>query len=226
MPELIEHQTITAIVENVALALADIEKGFALLSGAKNRLGGVLGHDSYYDSVIDSQLSNYNLDKASENSAKLVTRNAWKYILAQTGLNQYMTAKRRKELEEQIEKNELPPLTVENIVGTLQGLAGKVNGLLEESIKEVFDWLRPRHKWGTGALKTNCKFRVGPKVIIGWAVERGYGGTRFHINYHRDGDFRALGNVFSLLDGKGVLKYPHDLHAVQRNGSAGRHVRR
>lgn len=208
--ELIEHQTISTIVENVEQAKADIVAAFDLLRGAKARLHAVLGHDSYYDSIIPSgaRFSDVGLESGAKESADLITKNAWRYILAQTGLNHYMTEKRQKELTEQIDKGGLPPLTVENIIGTLQGLAGRIDGLLMESVKEIFDWLRPRNNWGVGTLKTNEKFKIGPKVIV-QGMQMNYAGG-FRISYHYEASFRALGNVFSLLDGKGVLKYPVD----------------
>ena len=211
--ELIEHQTITAIVENVEQAQREAQQGFDLLLIAKKRLNAVLGGNDHYHQILPNTHhygDNVFLDGVKEFHAH-TTRNAWRYILAQTGLNSYMTEKRRKELEAQIDSDELPALTVENIMNTVGHLAGRVNTLLNESIKEVFDWLRPQNQWGTGALKTNHKFYVGEKAIVGWAVERSYSGG-FRINYHRDANFRALGNVFSLLDGKGVVKYPDDFY--------------
>lgn len=215
-------------MENVEQAKLEVKQAFELLNAAKHRLNATLGDGKlgYYHSIIPNR--NHYGDsvfegKAIAESADLITQNAWRYILAQTGLNHFMTEKRKRELHEQIEKNELPPLTVENIVGTLQGLSGKLNGLLEESIKEVFDWLRPQSEWGAGALKTNKKFKVGPKAIV-YGIERRYGGG-FAIRYQYDVNFRALGNVFSLLDGKGVLKYPQDFYTrfneAMREASAG-----
>lgn len=226
--ELIPHQTVTAIVENVQQAKLEVKEAFELLSAAKQRLNATLGDGKhgYYHSIIPNK--NHYGDsvfegKALADSMDLITQNAWRYILAQTGLNHFMTERRRRELHEQIEKNELPPLTVENIIGTLHGLSGRVNGLLEESIKEVFDWLRPHSDWGVGALKTNKKFQVGRKAIV-YGVERRYGGG-FSIRYSYEANFRALGNVFSLLDGKGVLKYPGDFYTrfneAMREASAG-----
>jgi hypothetical protein len=129
----------------------EIKQAFETLRGAKARLQATLGDKGgYYHNILPSS-HNYGDSVFEERSEKEVydhlTRNAWKYILDQTGLKHYMTEKRRKEMEEQIQKNELPPLTADNIMGTLQGLAGRVKGLLDESIKEVFDWLRPHSAW-------------------------------------------------------------------------------
>jgi len=210
--ELIEHQTITAIVDNVDEAHKEVTAAFGLLSTAKKRLAAALGDDHNSSNQIIPHRNYYgdSIFEKPEDCHKMITKNAWRYILNQTGLNHYMTAKRQKELSEQIDNDQLPPLTVENIVGTLQGLAGKIDGLLMESVKEVFNWLRPQNAWDNGKLKTNHKFFVGEKAIV-YGVERNYRGG-FMVRYRYEGNFRALGNVFSILDGKGVVKYPDDFY--------------
>lgn len=210
--DLIPHQTVTAIVENVDKAREEVRQGFALIVTAKKRLHSALGDSNYYDHIIKSSLSDYSFsdNEVVEESLRLITQNAWRYILEQTGLTKFMTDKRRHELEAQIDGDQLPPLTVENIMGTLQGISGKINGLLEECIKEVFDWLRPQQDWGVGALKTNNKFKVGQKVIVGWVVEHGYHSAKYQFQWGVEQRFTSLANAFSLLDGKGMQQSPHD----------------
>lgn len=205
---LIEHQTVTAIVDNVTQALADIDAGFRLLLAARQRLEGTLGDGIAYHHLWDQSIYDYDLDAQSEKSRKHVIKNAWKYVIKKTELRSYMTEKRSKELDAQIENNELPSLTAENILTTLHGLSGRVDALLNESIAETFDWLRPTSSWGTGKLKTNIKYKVGRKAII-YGVEPNYG-NGFRTCYSYDQRWRALGNVFSLLDKQGVKKYPYD----------------
>jgi hypothetical protein len=209
--QIIEHQKVSAIVENVNLALSDIQQAFTLLERAKNRLHATLGHNNtYYDSLWEHDLTDYRLGEKGQDCLAHVTKNAWKYIVSQTGITHYMTPRRKEALQEQIKKGDVPALTVENIMGTLQSLAEQTPQLLQESIKEVFDWLRPTLNWGVGKHKTNKKFRIGYKVILGSAVQRHWHADPWHFNYYREDNFRALGNVFSLLDGQGVERYPYD----------------
>ncbi len=77
--------------------------------------------------------------------------------------------------------------------------------MFEEAIKEVFDFLRPG-KWCSH--KTNNRFEVGKKVIIDWGIDTSYGMLR--PVYQKEQSYRALDNIFHLLDGKGVSKYPGD----------------
>jgi hypothetical protein len=210
--ELLPRQTLTTIVDNVTQARADIQQAFTLLQGAKERLTAVLGNGphGYYGSLWTYQISDYHLDDTAKRVDAQCVRNAWKYVLEVIGLRSYMTEKRQKELHEQLEKDQFPTLTVENILSTLQGLTSQVGTLLQESAAEVFAWLRPQGDHGAGALKTNHHFRVGMKVIVEYAVETNWQ-HGYRLNSYRDANFRALGNVFSLLDGRGAEKYPNDL---------------
>ncbi len=208
----IEHQTVRAIVENVDQARHDIDQAFRLLQGAKERLHAVLGNSSTtsYGHLWSHTLTDYDMIRNATTVDATVARNAWRYVLAQTGITAYMTERRQKELYEQLEKGHFPCLTVENVLSTLQGLQGQLGTLLLEAAKEVFDWLRPTSDWGVGALKTNHKWKIGPKVIVGWTVEANWT-HGYHLHDRRTANVRALGNVFSLLDGQGVQQYPHDL---------------
>ena len=203
----IQHQTIQSIVDNVDQARRDVEQAFTFLLGAKERLKSVLGCDNtHYDSLWSDRISDYDLKKTGQKVQAHIAQNAWRYVLAQTEIMVYMTEQRRKELYEQLNKGDFPTLTVANVLSTLQGMHDQLGNLLLESVREVFQWLRPRND----DHKTNKKYKIGSKVIILNAVDSHYGGEA-HINYWREVNFRSLGNVLSLLDGQGVQKYPHDL---------------
>ena len=219
--DLIPHQTITAICDNVAQAQADMAQAFALLQGAKERLTAVLGSQLPYVGsahLWEHDISDYNLPRAGTQSAQYVTRNAWRYVLDVCGIKAYMTEKRQKELQQQMEQGHFPALTPENVLSTLQGLTGQVGTLLEESAKEVFDWLRPWNPQSRAAqLKTNQRWKLGYKVIVCYAVEANWA-HGYHLNYAREANFRALGNVFALLDGQGAQHYPDDVCTQLRTG--------
>lgn len=208
---IIEHQTARTIVENVTQARTEIQQAFILLQGAKDRLKHVLGDGvtNHYGHLWEGQVSDWDLPGVAKKTDTFIERNAWRYILKQTGMTAFMTERREKELRAQLEKGDFPPLTVENILSSLQGLVNQVGSLLQESVQEVFQWLRPGEHSAVGQLKTNKHFRVGHKVIVN-GVESDWNG-HFRLNSYREANFRALGNVFSLLDGQGAQQYPDDL---------------
>lgn len=210
--EMIAHQKVTTIIENVEQARQDMKQAFDLLASAKARLGAVIGAGagSYYDTLWERDISCSNLPARAEEADAHVARNAWRYIIAQTGITHYMTERRKEELQAQLKRGDFPALTVANVLSTMEGLAGDLGTLLAESVVEVFNWLRPQSTYGVGALKTNKKWKVGYKVITGYIVDLNYGGG-YRVRYGMETRLRALGNVFALLDGAGVPQYPHDL---------------
>ncbi len=207
---MIEHQKARTIVEQVTQARTEVRRAFGLLQDAKTRLATVLGTASYGNSLWERSISDYNLERTAQETDTYLERNAWRYILTQTGMTSFMTPARQKALQEQLDKGQFPVLTVENILSTLEGLTGQLGTLLQESAKEVFDWLRPSPHSRVGQLKTNQYWQIGHKVILSYAVEAQYS-SGYRLNYHRTSHFQALGNVLSLLDGQGVPQYPHDL---------------
>src|SRR5262245_51749762 len=118
---LIAHQTITAIVDNVTQARADVQQAFALLQGAKERLAAVLGKDNIYNHLWERNPADYDLPREAERSDLYIARHAWEYVISQTGLRHFMTERRSKELQEQLIKGAFPAFTVENVLSTLQG---------------------------------------------------------------------------------------------------------
>ena len=135
-------------------------------------------------------------------------RRAWRILSDKLGILKIMSVKRRTEFEKQLESGDLPEIDEDTILQILLGLAGDAASMATEAAKEVFDYLRPRKSDNATPYATNADyFRVGLKVILTYAVERGWGnvgGWRF--NYNREKYFIAIDNTFHILDGKGILR--------------------
>ena len=225
--ELIPRQTVTTICDNVLQAQAEIARAFALLATAKDRLTAVIGGQLPYRTTAylwEREISCNNLPRSSEKSQQYVTRNAWRYVIDLCGLKAYLTEARQQELYTQLEKDQFPPLTPDNVLSTLAGFAGRVDSLLTESALEVFEWLRPHSDASrAGQLKTNKHWQIGTKAIACYVVDVNYTGG-YRLNYHREANLRSLGNVFSLLDGQGAQQYPNDLRTQLTEGLKAAHA--
>ena len=207
---LVQRDTLEAMIGNYKQAVTEIEQGYALLESAKARLKSAFLYDHF--EVI--RRNNYGEAKEEVERVMVeIKRRAWSGIVDRLELRKLLSIKRREELDKQLagERSrydepvqDLPEITVENIIAMFQDVAAKAPDYAREAVYEIFDWLRPQ--CGRVAdLKTNDKWKLGRKVIIGYAVEPGYK-SGFRVSYHRDKNFTALDNVFHLLDGKGVLK--------------------
>jgi hypothetical protein len=224
---LIPRQSIVGIVQAHDRAKKLAEEGLTKLSEAKAILHETLG--TYNDDVFKDQLSRLDIDssyihRALEGSADTIKNNCWTYLLKQTGAESFLSSKRKEEAQKQIERNESPDFTVENVLAMIQGMAGNVQGYFEEAVTEVYDWLRPHRGWGD-QYKTNIPWEVGRKLIKDCIMTSWTGAISWRemrISHWQADNLRDLDRVFHLLDGKGAPKYPGDLvtkinSAIQEN---------
>lgn len=140
--ELMEHQKLSAIVENYEKAQEEIRQAFDLLVAAKERLTGLFGE--YRDEIFPERISDSHLRDTAKECADLVRRNAWRYLLDQMQVWSIMSDSARNHLQSQIKDNKLPEITHENVLGTFQQFYQNVDTLFQDAVKEVFNFLRPR----------------------------------------------------------------------------------
>jgi hypothetical protein len=202
--ELIEHQKLSAIVENYEQTQAEIRQGFDLLATAKERLEALLGE--YHDDIFPERISDRHLRETAVECANFVRRNAWKYLLDHMQVWSIMSDSAKNHLMSQLRDNKMPEITHENVLGTFRQFLRNADTFFEDAVKEVFNFLRPgpwRERY-----KTNLRYKIGPRVILTWAVDS------WSIKSGMTQSLRALDNVFHRLDGKGTPKYPDDLVTV------------
>lgn len=153
----------------------------------------------------------------------LFHRRAWEQICRKIEIRKLMSSKRAKELDEQLEgKGEaLPALTLDNIIGVVNGFASGIPDYLNEVCAEVYESLVGRRFDG---YKTNKLGEIGSKRIIEYAVDEPWRDGTTRVNYSRQQMLNSISNVFALLDGKGPSsEYMGELVASinSRKGSSG-----
>jgi hypothetical protein len=204
---MIPSHTIEAMCRAYADAQRDVAEAFRLLDVAKKRLDGVFAAGSYGVSMLPHNISDSYLGSGAEETALNIRKLAWNYVLRQTRVLEMCGVKQREELVRQVSNGEdLPDLTEDNVWSLLNKLGDELPAMLEAALKEVFEFLTPSSKWTR--YKTNNSFKVGKRVIVSYAFDTQYG---CRLNYHKEPFIQALDNVFHLLDGKGVARYPDNL---------------
>lgn len=199
-----KRETLTVMIGVYKQASEDIQTAYELLERAQGRLrSAFMDSPGYSFSTNDRNLYDRVGKKAADAILKNIKKDAWRHIVARLELRKLLSIKRRDELDRQLEDAAtLPELTEENILSMFQQSAENVNTYLEEAVKEVFDYLRPPGS----RYKTNTEFELQKRVILSYAVEKGYGRGKFRTSYHREKYLTALDNVFSMLDGQGPVK--------------------
>lgn len=207
--ELISRQTIDSMVASYNHAVAKIEEGYDALGEARDTMNLAFGASELWFTMASTLA-----DKRHQVRKELLIA-SWKYVVEQTGVKNVMTEARTKELTEQFKKGDVPEFTVEAVTSMIQNLRGDVGTLLDESVKEVFEWLRPRVVGNRERFKTNSEYEVGKKAILTYIFTVWSGSWGSDLQFNEDSQvLTGIDNVFHLLDGNGVAKHPKDLKTV------------
>lgn len=207
--DLVKAHTIAAMCQAYADSQRDIAEAFRLLGTARERLNAVFSVNEFGGvSFLPHSIYEGALDRAAEESAVNVRKSTWGFLLRMTGVLEMIAVKQREELDRQVSGGtSLPELTEDNVWNVLNKLGDDLPAMLETALKEVFDFLRPNGHWAR--YKTNSDFKVGRRVIIPGGFDTSYGMCR--LCHYKEPFVQALDNVFHLLDGKGIARYPDNL---------------
>lgn len=204
---IIKYTPASTMIDNYHIAQKEIREAFDLLNSAKIRLGANFGE--YYNRIFPHNFrDDQNFDRVLLESLNIVHRNAWKGIIQKTQIKKLLTRKRRDQLDNQLEEGKLPELDHKTLADMLSDMSKSIDKYFKEAVKEIFEKLRPRRS----GLSTNSEFEIGKKVIV-WGMISSWSSLP---SLSRDGesDLNSMENVFSLLEGKGIVKYPDDAATI------------
>ena len=178
-------------------AFENIKKADKMLAIAYNRKHGFLPYE----------LSKYSYNCLKEE----IRRSCWRKIVDLLELPHLISSRKKEQLYQQIDDGDVPEITTENILHFCMDTYSNLPNYINETIEEVTKWLQPT-RWNT--LKTNekSKYEIQRKVIKKWVFNTSYGIVYF--NDHPRQMLTELDNIFHMLDGKGIAKYPDDLATV------------
>jgi len=199
-----KRTTLSELCKVWASSEREIRAAFLLISEAEARLDAVFGGDSRNLSV--QSFGGYVNFKEPDDALQNLKRQVWGALADRMELRTMMSLSRVRELDEQIKTGEgLPPMDYASVLATLITVMDKRDDFLREKVLECYQWLRPAG-WHRTDYKTNQKSHaagVGKKVILTYACSRSYQrNSAFEISYGSRDRFRAIDQVFHLLDGK------------------------
>ena len=226
--ELIEHSSVANMANAWETEMPKIDEALQQIGQSLDVLNAAFQIESYCDFNLRFEMDHGRQaytpgdQDAMQKLRNAFHRRAWAAICRRIEIRKLMSSKRSKELDEQLEgKGEaLPALTIDNIIGVVNGFASGVPEYLDEVCAEVYEFLVGRRMDG---YKTNKLGDIGPKRIIEYGVEMWSGGT-YRVSHHKSQSLNSLSNVFAMLDGKGPSnEYQGELVASinARQGSQG-----
>ncbi|MCS2169553.1 DUF4942 domain-containing protein [Scandinavium sp. TWS1a] len=147
------------------------------------------------------------LTEKEETAMKVITcnldRSIWRDLMLKSGMISLMDAAARDEWYRNLEQDDIPAISEDNILSTFTQLHHSKNEVFERGVINVFKSL----SWD---YKTNSPCKFGKKIIVNGLVNYTQWGFRLNWGKRRD-QLADLERMLNLLDGKPVPENRNDL---------------
>ena len=137
----------------------------------------------------------------TETARKMVDRRVWAVLIEITDLERLMDKKAKDDLQRNLDGDDVPEATEENIFATLQTFAADADTIFKRGIANCFSALDRRFRSHDG-------WKIGSRVILSYAFNE-WGHWNYHRN-HRD-TLHDIDRTFAVLDGK---EGPHMINGI------------
>lgn len=187
-------------------AAAAVASGFKAMRAGFKGLNAALTYRNGFELEIENTGRRIYLDDHALNGhLDRLKRQTWEALIERLEIRQMLSVRRAQELDRQLRDDDWPEITEETVLVFVQGIQGQLDGMLEEAVRETFNWLRPR-----GArYKTNSQEEIRKKVILSCVLDVSFikYSSRVYVHEFTRKHLTALENVFRLLDGKSTTKF-------------------
>lgn len=122
-----------------------------------------------------------------------IDASGWSYLLDQSGIKTFMSAKVREEWDKAIGDLKVPELTAENIWATFQALYDQRGEMFEAGVIEVFRSLSWHYK-------TNRPVKFGKRLVMNYMLDGWFGSGS--VSFSGANKLDDLIRVLCVLDGK------------------------
>lgn len=139
-------------------------------------------------------------EKAAAKALKEIDGRAWKYLMEESGMQGFMSAKTKQKWYEEISSGNHPELSISNIAATFENLHASRHDMLEQGLIECFKNL----SWN---YKTNSPVKFGKRIILG-RLFNSFGSLS---SCSCDG-LDDLLRVFYIFDSKPEPEYRHRIY--------------
>lgn len=203
---LTRKSTVNELVAAFQRAELEVRTCYARLVEAERAINeAYLLTDSSHAIRIDASYDGYRDNYANpQQTIDRMARDAWNYIVDRLEVRRLMSIERTRQLNDQLYKGDLPPITEANVIAFVEGYMGSLGQMFEEAVCEVFQWLRPR----SDKYKTNSQLEIGERVVLAWVIEQAdkrWRTERYSVNHRYRQNLIALENVFNGLAGNGQV---------------------
>lgn len=141
------------------------------------------------------------------NVERWIDKAGWEYLMAESGIRTFMDSATRQRWAEAMNKEEIPPLTVDVIASTFGQLYDNRQQMFENGVVEIFR----RLSWN---YKTNEPFKFGRRIVLSYILQSDRWGGAYPRNCDQLDD---LERALYVLDGKPEPDHRQSIGTIVRS---------
>lgn len=180
-------------LEKLMSAVSTLDEVFNETSGVRKELSGVLHGNGLYtgqDKDRDQIFGSFsNVERVKAGLRRDLDVAVWRGLMQLTNFDTLMDATAKRQFDAQLEGDDVPEVTEENVRSTFQGLFSDADTIFKRGIATAFTSLDRRFKSHNG-------FKIGSRVIVTNVV---YSMSRF--GNHSHDLLKDIERTFAVLDG-------------------------
>lgn len=194
---LAKRETVRELVAIYTTACETIRSSFSAIAKAENAVNQAFTKDNCVPIRIGDRYQRHVNFEDPKITITNLQRDCWRTIVERLEIRKVLSIARSEELNRQLEKGDLPEITVENVFEFANAYVDNLHTALEETFLEVFELLCPR---GKSRYKTNSDCEIGSKVVLPSFIEEGWHGC-FRLSHYYEHELAAIENAFKHLAG-------------------------
>lgn len=165
--EIIPSISIENILTRAAYAMTTFADGLAKLREAQQLMKDTTDDKMYgFIEVVRNGLGGSSDDATLKRMKRLLDAGIWSRLMNETGMKTLMSHKQIDEWEKQLDTENMPEATLDNILTSFSALNQDKGQIFEQGVTDVFKKL----SWD---YKTNCPCKIGKKsLLIIWSAPR------------------------------------------------------
>lgn len=198
----IDYTKTDALIRNFDLITieAEYKRAVLLLRDSFANFDAIENIYKLYFNCEYSPLSSVLTRHTVEYHIKDLTQKAWYQVIEKMQIRDFLSQKKREEIDRMVSENRMPEFTAMNISHFITDAAQNINTIVQDLAVSVWNFIKPHRT----DYKTNCK-DIPNKAVLKYIFTNF---PTYSFDYNKWASLKDLDNIFHLLDGKGVVKYP------------------
>lgn len=196
--EVIPSISIENILTRAAYAMTTFADGLAKLREAQQLMKDTTDDKMYgYIEVVRNGLGSSSDAATLKRMKRLLDAGIWSRLMNETGMKTLMSNQQINEWEKQLDTENMPEATLDNILSSFRALNQDKGQIFEQGVTDVFKKL----SWD---YKTNCPCKIGKKIIVNNMVGSSYSKNCYYVTDEGRNKLNDLEKMMSILDGRNV----------------------